>query len=119
MYDIFAYDPTYIKNFSPYLLDLEDWLSKDYLDQYSSSDSLKLSVYNGHRYGIPLFVVYMILYSNIFYLNKYGKDIPTTWDELIETSKIIIDEEYYNNNKTNLIGYNGFFPGNILSFFTL
>jgi len=52
MYDIFAYDPTYIKNFSPYLLDLEDWLSKDYLDQYSSSDSLKLSVYNGHRYGI-------------------------------------------------------------------
>jgi len=47
------------------------------------------------------------------YLNKYNKDVPKTWDELIETSKYIMNEEKKINN-TNLLGYNGGFNGNDL-----
>jgi len=44
-------------------------------------------------------------------LNKYNKTIPTTWDELIETGEYILDEEKKINNDSNLIGFNGLFPG--------
>jgi len=37
--------------------------------------------------------------------------VPKTWDELIETSKYIINEEKRLYNNTELIGYNGLFPG--------
>jgi len=52
----------------------------------------------------------LVLFSNKYYLNKYHRDVPSTWDELIDTSDYILKKELLNNN-TNLIGYNGFFPG--------
>jgi len=42
-------------------------------------------------------------------LNKYQKEVPKTWDELIETAKFIINEESKINN--TIIGYNGMCPG--------
>jgi len=47
------------------------------------------------------------------YLNKYKKNIPKTWDELMETSKYIINEEKRLNN-TSIVGYNGGFHSNLL-----
>ena len=52
-----------------------------------------------------------MLFSNENYLKKYGKESPTTWDELIETSEYIMKEEKEKNNN-QIIGYNGLFPGN-------
>jgi len=43
-------------------------------------------------------------------LSKYGKDVPTTWDELLETGKYILEQERAKGNN-DLIGYNGFIPG--------
>jgi len=45
-------------------------------------------------------------------LSKYEKEIPKTWDELIETSKYIFDVEKNNFNNTNLITFNGLFNSN-------
>jgi len=43
-------------------------------------------------------------------LNKYEKDIPKTWDELIKTGKFILENERKNGNE-DLLGYNGLFAG--------
>jgi len=43
-------------------------------------------------------------------LNKYEKEIPKTWDELINTGKFILENERKNGNE-DLIGYNGLFAG--------
>jgi len=56
----------------------------------------------------------MVLYSNSVYLEKYNRKIPTTWDELLETGKFILEKERENNGDINLIGYNGFFPSKIM-----
>jgi len=53
----------------------------------------------------------MVLYSNISYLKKYNKNIPLSWDELLETGNYILQKEQQLNNN-NIIGYNGFFPSN-------
>jgi len=58
----------------------------------------------------------MVLYSNNYYLKKYNKKVPTTWDNLLETGQYIIEQERINNNKYDLYGYNGLFPdGNYLA----
>jgi len=53
---------------------------------------------------------YMLLFSNTQYLEKYEKEIPKTWDDLISTAKYIIERERENDN--DLIGYNGYFTSN-------
>ena len=58
----------------------------------------------------PVQLSYSVLYSNHNLLKKYDKQIPTTWDELIETSKYILKKEQDANN-TNIIAYNGLFDG--------
>jgi len=57
----------------------------------------------------PVLLKHIILYINMKYLNKYGKEIPTTWDELIDTGMDILNEERKLNN-TDLVGYCGYFP---------
>jgi len=110
-YDLFVYDVNYIKIFSPYLLDLNEHFSKEHLDMYSSENNKKIAIYNNKRVGLPIFLIFTVLFSNENYLKKYGKESPKTWDELIETSEYIMKEEKekYNNN---ILGYNGLFPGN-------
>jgi len=51
---------------------------------------------------------FMVLYSNIQLLEKYGKPIPKTWDEMYETGMLIYNSEKENN--PNLLGYNAIFP---------
>jgi len=40
-------------------------------------------------------------------LEKYGRTVPQTWEELIETSLYIKEKE----NDPNFIAYNGFMGG--------
>ncbi|OUM62421.1 hypothetical protein PIROE2DRAFT_11271, partial [Piromyces sp. E2] len=56
----------------------------------------------------PILLKFKILFSNDVLLKKYQKEIPKTWDDLIETAKDILKGE----NDENLIGYNGYFPHN-------
>ncbi|ORX83208.1 periplasmic binding protein-like II [Anaeromyces robustus] len=44
-------------------------------------------------YSLPLYVEYSVLYSNTALLETYGKNVPKTWDELIETAHFIEEEE--------------------------
>ena len=56
----------------------------------------------------PLTVDITVLYYNQKYLYEYNKEVPKTWDELIDTGKFILDEEIKKNN-TEFIAYNGLF----------
>jgi len=51
-----------------------------------------------------------MLFSNSILLNKYGKPIPKTWDELKEISNYIYERE----NNSTLIRYNGLFESKYL-----
>eukprot|EP00833_Pecoramyces_ruminatium_P016536 jgi/Orpsp1_1/1190568/evm.model.d7180000079818.1 len=66
--------------------------------------------YNNKLVGLPISIDIDALYSNINLLSKYNKEIPKTWDELLETASYILNEEKKKNN-TDLIGYNGLFNG--------
>jgi len=55
--------------------------------------------------GIPFYLYVSALFSNTKLLAKYDKRIPKTWDELMETSKIIYDEEKKLNH--TIVRYNG------------
>jgi len=49
-----------------------------------------------------------MLYSNKSLLEKYNKNVPKTWDELLDTAKFILSEEK-KHNITDIVGYNGLF----------
>ncbi|ORX64984.1 periplasmic binding protein-like II, partial [Anaeromyces robustus] len=115
-YDLFAYDPLYLRNFSPYLLELDEWLDQELLDAFSANDVRAITDYNNHRYGIPVIMIYSVLFSNTRLLKRHNRNIPKTWDELIDTAKFIMKEEADKYNNTELIGYNGFFPDGENSF---
>jgi len=113
-YDVIIYDPVYTRRYSPYFVDLTDYLSPLHLKKYSS-DSEKLGKYNDKWVGLPLLLKYTILYSNTVLLKKYNKEVPQTWDELIETAEYILEQE----NDESLVGYNGYFPKTESSMCTL
>jgi len=108
-YDIYAYDFQYLNIFSPYLLELEEYLPKNLTDLYSSKNNKKLTTYNGHILGFPIMLMISVMYSNDNYLRKYNKSIPKTWDELIETTEYILNEEKKIGNN-DLSGYAALFP---------
>jgi len=56
----------------------------------------------------PINIDITFLYYNHNFLNKYNKRIPTTWNELFETGKYILEEEKKLNN-TEIVIYNGLF----------
>jgi len=42
---------------------------------------------------LPVFINISVLFYNIALLEKYKKEPPKTWDELLITSNYIIEEE--------------------------
>ncbi|ORX52872.1 hypothetical protein BCR32DRAFT_288114 [Anaeromyces robustus] len=109
-YHIYFYDNLYISKYGPYLLNIENYLPKEHIDMYDAKILNSVCKYKDELVGLPFSLGFSALYSNIELLKKYNKTIPRTWDELIKTSRYILDEEKKLNN-TDLIGYNGLFSG--------
>ncbi|OUM66671.1 hypothetical protein PIROE2DRAFT_6093, partial [Piromyces sp. E2] len=107
-YDLFIYDNMYSPRYSPYFEDLRNWLPEEHIKMYSSGVASQTCTYEDKWVGLPLCVDYSLLYSNMELLNKYQKEIPKTWNELIETGKYILQKEKENGNE-NLVGYYGLF----------
>jgi len=83
-------------------------LEKDHINMYNKHILSQVGYYKDKLVGLPATVDFDGLFSNTLYLNKYNKTVPKTWDELIQTSKYIIEQEKALNN-TDLIAYNGVF----------
>jgi len=106
-YDMYVFDPIYTKKYSTHFANLKSLIPPEHMDLYTSSENVaKVGLFKDQWVGLPLSMNFMVLYSNIAYLEKYEKSVPTTWDELLETGKYILEQERQN---TNLVGYNGYF----------
>ncbi|OUM56508.1 hypothetical protein PIROE2DRAFT_18865 [Piromyces sp. E2] len=104
-YDIIFYDHIYTTKFGSYLENLKNYLPKNHIEMYESRILKITSFYGDQLVGLPITLDFTVLYSNPEYLNKYNKTVPKTWDELIETSSFIKDEE----KDIELVNYNGLF----------
>jgi len=106
-YDIYFYYSAYSKKHSEHFLNLREYLPEEYIKVFdenlllqtcSSQDKKKLV-------GLPIYLYVSTLYSNQDLLSKYNMEAPKTWDELLNTSKYIYDEEKkLNNTVTRYIG---------------
>jgi len=101
--DIFIFDNRYIEVYSDYLQNLKLLFTEEHLNKYISNK--ESNSYDNHLYSFSLFNDYSVLYSNKELMNRYGKRVPETWDELIETAQYIIDQE-----GGDVIGYAGLMP---------
>ncbi|OUM61936.1 hypothetical protein PIROE2DRAFT_11901 [Piromyces sp. E2] len=110
IYDIVFYDAIYSNRYGPYLLNLREALPHDHIDLYNQKILNESCSYKNSIVGLPVYLDFTYLFSNLIYLNKYNKTIPETWEELKETAKYIIKEEHSRGN-TNLVGYNSLFTG--------
>ncbi|ORX84991.1 periplasmic binding protein-like II [Anaeromyces robustus] len=106
-YDLYFFNSAYIDSYSAHLLNLNDYLPKEFINMYDPG-IIKLCTYKDKLPGLPVNVDMSALYSNTMLLKNYGREIPKTWDELLDTAKYILEEERKLNN-TDLIGYNGLF----------
>jgi len=108
-YDIYFYYSSYSKIYGKHFENLNNYIPEQSLKGYdkrliketcSSKDDIFV--------GFPIIIYVSALFSNKELLKKYGKSPPKTWDELMETSKIIVESEkkYYNND---VVRYNGSF----------
>ncbi|ORX58641.1 periplasmic binding protein-like II [Piromyces finnis] len=113
-YDIVFYDIMNSQKYSPYLVDLKEYLPEDHISNYVSSAVADLCIDNDRWIGLPIHVGYDVIYANMNLLQKYNKDVPKTWDELIEIGKYIKEKE----NDDNLIIYNGLFPNDETALFS-
>ncbi|KAL6590477.1 periplasmic binding protein-like II [Neocallimastix californiae] len=107
-YDLIFFDNIYIKRFGPYLLNLKNVLPKDHIDMYMEGVAKQTCMYNDKLVGLPMTIDCTLLYYNQEYLDKYNKELPKTWDDLIETGQYILNEEKKLNN-TDFVPYNGLF----------
>lgn len=75
-----------------WVMPLDEFLNKGELEQYLSGPLSAFKI-NGLTYGLP----FMSDAGTFFYrkdlLEKYNKPVPQSWEELIETSKYIMEKE--------------------------
>lgn len=107
-YDVYVYFDIFNEVYAPHFIDLKNYLSEDEINNFPS-ELIERSTVNNRLIGLPCQVNCNILYSNKELLNKYEKEPPKTWEELIETGKYIYNEEKKANETTDLLIYNGLF----------
>lgn len=100
--DVFAMDIIWAGEFAKrgWLTPLDTYMSKDELSQYNQS-FLEAATLNGHVYGAPLYLDGTHLFYRKDLLEKYNLKPPTTWEELIKDSKIVMKGE----NNPQLYGF--------------
>ncbi|ORX64251.1 periplasmic binding protein-like II [Anaeromyces robustus] len=104
-YDIIFYDRIFNYKFGPYLVDLKEYLPESHFKWYEPGIASETCVYDKKWVGLPMNIDLLVLYYNEELLRNYNKSVPKTWDELIETSKFIMEQEKTTNN-SEIISYN-------------
>jgi multiple sugar transport system substrate-binding protein len=92
--DVFDADVTWPPIFASagWVLPIEDHFTKEEIEDYLPGpiDSV---TYKKHMWGIPYRTDAGILYYRKDLLEKYNKPVPETWQDLIDTSKYIMERE--------------------------
>ncbi|HUZ18137.1 MAG TPA: ABC transporter substrate-binding protein [Spirochaetia bacterium] len=79
---------------------LNDYFTKEELSKYLPGMMNSVTV-NGKVYGVPLYTNAIHLFYRKDLLEKYGKPVPKTWEELEATAKEIVAKE----GNPDMVGY--------------
>ena len=92
--DVFAIDVIWAGEFAQrgWLAPLEDALGAETIASYNAS-FLEAAQLDGKTYAAPLYLDGTHLFYRTDLLEKYGLDVPETWEELIAASKTIMEGE--------------------------
>jgi trehalose/maltose transport system substrate-binding protein len=101
--DIMQMDVAWVGVFSDHLLDLGKICVIDQSDLGDYFDAIKSSMYSsgGSLIALPWYTDCGVMYYRKDLLKKYGKRVPTTWEELYETALYIQTQERKNQDKKN------------------
>lgn len=86
--DIFQTDVVWAGIIAPHVVDLREHLPELYFDQFFPLMTEGQRI-DGKQVAIPWFTDAAGLYYRTDLLEKYGLDVPTTWDELTEAAAVI------------------------------
>jgi len=71
-YDIFFYDNTYTSKYSPYLMDLTEYISEEELKEFNPYIISKLCTYQNKLFGlVKLNFFFLIIFINIYFFFFY------------------------------------------------
>jgi trehalose/maltose transport system substrate-binding protein len=90
--DLFQVDVIWPGIIAEHTVDLNEYLSPDVIAQYFP-DMIGGQTLNGKLVAIPWFTDAAGLYYRTDLLEKYGVEVPTTWDELATAAQTIQDGE--------------------------
>ena len=92
--DIIAVDVIWPGDFAArgWIAPLEDYIAEDDLADYLPG-FLAAAQVGGSTYAIPLYIDGIHLFYRADLLDKYGLDVPTTWEELIAAAETVVAGE--------------------------
>ncbi len=90
--DVFMVDGPWIPLIAEHLLDLNEYLDADQLSRFYPA-LIEADTVGGRLVAIPWFTSYGMFYYRTDLLEKYGLEVPQTWDELYTAAKTIQDGE--------------------------
>ncbi len=92
--DVFAGDVVWPPIFASagWVIPFDEYLEADELNEYLAGP-LSAFEMQGKTYGLPFMADAGALYYRKDLLEKYGKEVPKTWAELMQTAKEIVDQE--------------------------
>lgn len=90
--DVFQVDVVWPGILKPHLLDLTPYVPQEEIDQHFES-IIENNTVDGKLLALPLYTDVGILYYRKDLLEKYGRSVPRTWDELTETAAHIQQKE--------------------------
>ncbi|ORX84161.1 periplasmic binding protein-like II [Anaeromyces robustus] len=96
-YDLFFYDNSDTYILGSYFVDLYEQLNKEHINMYNENILSQTSIYNDKLVGLPVSIDLTVFYYNENIFNNYEKEIPKTWEELLDTCKYILKKEKIKN----------------------
>jgi trehalose/maltose transport system substrate-binding protein len=95
--DVYQIDVIWPGILANHFIDLSKYIDKAEIDQNFKA-IVENNTVNGALVAMPWFTDAGVLYYRKDLLDKYGKKPPTTWQELTDTAKAILDAEHAASN---------------------
>ena len=89
--DVYRLDVIWAPQLADHFIDLTE-ATADIIDQYVPA-AVESQTVDGKLIGLPMFLGAPALYYRADLLEKYGKEVPTTWADLTTTAQEIMDAE--------------------------
>lgn len=92
--DVFEIDCTWPQTFisAGWVCPLDDVLTEEERAEHYEN-AINIGYYDGHQYTLPTFINSGVLFYRKDILDKYGYEVPETWEELIQISKEVMEKD--------------------------